>query len=1222
MDVNNRKVKPKINSKTGARKTGDMKARGIAKRRAVIVAALNESVETFTSNNEESFDEVMTKGIRPIADALGLDCVAFYELVMKGENRYGQTYRWSKLNSGLSFLKNELRVLPYTAMLENWVSNLSRGRCLRIRESAFTEEEKVFLGGYGVKSILITPIFTHGKLWGAVTFQDHTTDRCFDKGCTDLLYAAARIFANAIIREGMERSAEKAIEALKRREKMADTLNRVAVRFLSHNEETFEDTMTAGVREIADMFNLDRFSLWRNVTKPDGMYGGQIYRWDRESGGTTEPTKGLEALSYSRFAPHWEKYFAEGNFINSPVRLLPEAALLQSFGIVSAFIAPLFINNVFWGFALLEDRHTERFFEEDSVDMMRSAAFLCANTVIRAEMERKLTNANTFTRAVLDASPASFTVVDENLRVIDCNDAILNALGTTRENYLKHFFDLMPVYQSDGSKSKKKVTELVRRTLNGEKMVLEWVNRSAQGELIPFEVTLTRTMLNDKQVVLGYQYDLRNTKKMMENIREQSELLKIRLEQQELISEISRGFISSGDSEMHVNEAIAKLGRYHGVSLVFIFGMDYQRKSTYLAYHWAADNMPSRLAQFDLFNYIKSNFPENLPECAAMPVISCEDTAANQDEVFRTALSAIDVSALICAPLYVDGRLWGVMSVEQCFTPRQWTENEKSFVAMTASTIAGVIMRDIYNTMLKDALYKATEANKAKSEFLSNMSHEMRTPMNAIIGMTAIGKNAKDMERKNYALDKIDDASNHLLGVINDVLDMSKIEANMLELSPVEFNFEKMLQKVAAVVNFRVNEKRQKFTVFIDKKIPKHLIADDQRLAQVVTNLLGNAVKFTPEEGTVTLDACFAGEENGVCTIQISVSDTGIGISREQQERLFKSFHQAETSTTRKFGGTGLGLAISKNIVEMMGGKIWVQSEPEKGSTFAFTVHAARGTEANKSFLSSGVNLGNVRIMAVDDDPDILDYFKEITSGFCLYCDTAISGKEALALVNRGNRYHIYFVDWKMPGMDGIQLVRELKARAPVNSAVIMISAAEWSAIEDVAKEAGVDKFMSKPMFPSAILEIINECLGMDKPQIEETRTDIAGIFTGRRILMAEDVEINREIVQSLLEPTGLEIDCAENGLEAVRIFAQAQARYDMIFMDVQMPEMDGYEATRRIRQLGSQEAETIPIIAMTANVFKEDVEKCLNAGMDGHIGKPLDFEEVFNKLRSYWPAA
>jgi PAS domain S-box-containing protein len=391
---------------------------------------------------------------------------------------------------------------------------------------------------------------------------------------------------------------------------------------------------------------------------------------------------------------------------------------------------------------------------------------------------------------------------------------------------------------------------------------------------------------------------------------------------------------------------------------------------------------------------------------------------------------------------------------------------------------------------------EAKSASEAKSRFIANMSHEMRTPLNAITGMTAIGKNAKDVERKDYALDKIKDASTHLLGVINDVLDISKIEANMLELSPVEFNFEKMLQKTAAVINFRIEEKKQKLTLYIDSKIPQTLIADEQHLAQVITNLLSNAVKFTAEKGSITLEARYIGEEENIYTIQISVTDTGIGISGEQQKRLFRSFQQAENSTTRKYGGTGLGLAISKSIVELMGGKIWVTSELEKGSTFSFTIKAKRGKT----------------------------------------------------------------------------------------------------------------------------VEIVNEHTAVDNRQTEETQTDINGLFAGRCVLLVEDVDLNREIVIALLEPTQIEIDCAENGVEAVRMFSEAPNRYDLIFMDVQMPEMDGYEATQRIRSLDIPKGKNIPIVAMTANAFREDAEKCLAVGMDDHIGKPIDFEKVIEKLCAYLP--
>jgi signal transduction histidine kinase/DNA-binding response OmpR family regulator len=515
---------------------------------------------------------------------------------------------------------------------------------------------------------------------------------------------------------------------------------------------------------------------------------------------------------------------------------------------------------------------------------------------------------------------------------------------------------------------------------------------------------------------------------------------------------------------------------------------------------------------------------------------------------------------------------------------------------------------------------KSDIENRHKSAFLANMSHEIRTPMNAIIGMTTIGKSASDSIRKDYCLSKIEDASNHLLGVINDILDMSKIEANKFELAPVEFDLEKMLKRVVNVVTFRIDEKHIKFSVHFDGSLPHTLIGDDQRIAQVITNLLGNAIKFTPEKGSVTLAVRLAGEGSDLCTLQFSVSDTGIGITPEHQEKIFNSFEQAESSTTRKYGGTGLGLAISKSIVEMMGGDIWVQSEPGKGSVFTFTVQLPRGVEQKHTLLSDKINLNNIRIMTVDDDPDILTYFLEIAQNFGIMCDVAVSGEKALQLVDQKGGYHIYFIDWKMPGMDGIELAHEIKSRVTEQSIVIMISAVEWSVVADEAKAAGVDKFLSKPLFPSTIAEAINECLGVDKRQTERTKSsDIEGIFAGRRILLVEDVEINREIIQALLEPTKLEIDCAENGAEAVRLFVEDPYRYDMIFMDIQMPEMDGYEATKRIRVLDIPAARTIPIVAMTANVFREDIDKCLEAGMNSHVGKPINFEELLGKLLSYW---
>jgi signal transduction histidine kinase/DNA-binding response OmpR family regulator len=515
---------------------------------------------------------------------------------------------------------------------------------------------------------------------------------------------------------------------------------------------------------------------------------------------------------------------------------------------------------------------------------------------------------------------------------------------------------------------------------------------------------------------------------------------------------------------------------------------------------------------------------------------------------------------------------------------------------------------------------EAEAANRAKSSFLATMSHEMRTPMNAIIGMTTIGRNSKEMERKDYALNKIEDAAVHLLSVINDVLDLSKIEANKLELSPVEFNFERMLQRIVNIINFRMDEKHQRVTLQVDRKIPRVVVGDDHRLSQVIVNLLSNAVKFSPEQGEIGLSVTLEGEKNGLCEIRVEVSDNGIGITPEQQEKLFRAFEQADSGISREFGGTGLGLSISKHIVDLMGGTIWVESELGNGSRFTFTVKVARGTTNIISMLAPGIKWENMRILIVDDEPEVCAYFKSLFEQLGLKCGTAADGFEACRNIDETGAYDIYFVDWRMPGMDGIELTRKIKAHDKDRpSVVVMISSADWVVIKDMALDAGVSKYLLKPLFSSSIIDCVNECLGLgDADGNEGAKINTAGRFAGKKLLVAEDVEINREILISLLEDTGISIDCAQNGFEAVEMILDAPGKYDVVLMDIQMPKMDGLEATRRIRALTANRLINIPIIAMTAHVFTSDIEECLAAGMNDHIGKPFDIDDVLKKLQKY----
>ena len=543
-----------------------------------------------------------------------------------------------------------------------------------------------------------------------------------------------------------------------------------------------------------------------------------------------------------------------------------------------------------------------------------------------------------------------------------------------------------------------------------------------------------------------------------------------------------------------------------------------------------------------------------------------------------------------------------------------------SFIDVTNNQRTLQMMEEINqnNERLRELKDIAESASKAKSEFLANMSHEIRTPMNAIIGMTAIGKRSEDMEEKNVALNKIGDASSHLLGIINDVLDMAKIEANKLELAPVEFNFEKALQKAAGVVTFRLDEKKQVLSVHVDKRIPRFVVGDDQRLVQVLTNLLSNAVKFTPESGSIRLSASLVGEVDETCELRIEVEDNGIGISPAQQERLFVAFEQAESGISRAYGGTGLGLVISRSIVELMGGRIWVESELGQGSTFLFTAKLRRGQKNPRSLLAHDVNWDTVRILAVDDMPETREQFQDIFGQLAIVCDTAVDGLEACRVIEERGEYDIYFIDWRMPGMDGIELTRFIKSReSGKRSVVIMITAMDWEQVRDEAKNAGVDRHLLKPLFSSSIIDCVNECLGITQDQ-EESEAFIENEFSGKRMLIAEDIDINREILIALLDGTGLLIDCAENGQEALDMLETQPGRYDIVFMDIQMPVMDGLEATRRLRVLPALHEARLPVVAMTANVFKDDVDACLAAGMDDHLGKPLDLERVLEKLRKH----
>ena len=642
-------------------------------------------------------------------------------------------------------------------------------------------------------------------------------------------------------------------------------------------------------------------------------------------------------------------------------------------------------------------------------------------------------------QAMLDSTPMLCAVFDEKGKILEANQEAADLFGfSDRQEYVDNFFRLVPEYQPDGTNSRDIVLKNIKNVIkSGKKFVYPfWMHQTLSGEPRPTEVSLIPVKLDGKNRIIAYARDLREHMKLKEMQDTAQQRLQAMLDSSPLVCAIWENEYRA----LEVNQVAASLFE-----------------------------MPDEQIYIDRFYEL---CPERQP-----------DGSLSRDTVPKMLRQAFDTGRAHFE--WMHQTLGGEPIPSEVYLER---------VCLGEKNVAIAYVRDMREqkemlAKLEAAFEREHVANSAKSRFLSNMSHEIRTPMNAITGMVAIAKNSSDAKRKDYCLGKIEGAASYLLAIINQILDMSKIEADKFELHYHSFDIEKMVRDVTSVLSVQIEEKGLRLAVEMDKAIPRFIVGDELRLSQVLTNLLVNAVKFTPEGGTVSLRASLPPDPGD--SLQVEVSDTGIGISPEHLSRLFGAFEQAEADTLRKFGGTGLGLAISKRIVEMMGGTIRAESEPGKGSMFVFTLPFETGDEVESSA-----------------DPD------------------------------------------ERPG--------------------------------DFAP----------------------------------------GCFAGRTVLLAEDVEINREIVVSLLEPTGIAVHCAGDGEQALRMFADAPDLYDMIFMDLQMPRLDGIAATRSIRGLGTAKATGVPIVAMTANAFQEDIEECLSCGMNDHLGKPLDFAQVLEKLRRYLPGS
>ncbi len=559
------------------------------------------------------------------------------------------------------------------------------------------------------------------------------------------------------------------------------------------------------------------------------------------------------------------------------------------------------------------------------------------------------------------------------------------------------------------------------------------------------------------------------------------------------------------------------------------------------------------------------------------------------------------------------------------------TLGTNSIIQMALVVVALLILLDIYSqiqkrerqTEVEKAL--AEESSRAKTSFLSNMSHEIRTPMNAIIGLDNIALRDPDLnQRTREHLEKIGASAKHLLGLINDILDMSRIESGRMVLKNEEFCFREFLDQINIMVNGQCQDKGLHYECNIVGSVSDYYFGDDMKLKQVLINILGNAVKFTNAPGSVTLTVEQTNSYEGINILRFIMQDTGIGMDKEYIPKIFEAFSQEDAASTNRYGGSGLGMAITKNFVEMMNGDIHVESEKGVGTTFTVTIPLK--SSSRSAVAEHDITLpGELRVMIVDDDEIACEHSQMVLRSIGIEPDTSTKPLEALETIRKayeqGHPYQLLLTDYRMPEMNGLELVHAMHAFDHYDTAVIMLTGYNWDIIEEEAEKEKIDSFAAKPLFTDSLQRTIHSVLEKRKgvtvlPAEEVSDVSETGLLAGCRVLMAEDVEQNAEILADLLDLEDIESEHAENGEVAVRLFTEHPAGYyDAILMDVRMPVMDGLAATKLIRAMEREDARTIPIIAMTANVFDEDVERSLQAGMNVHLSKPIEPERLYETM-------
>ena len=703
----------------------------------------------------------------------------------------------------------------------------------------------------------------------------------------------------------------------------------------------------------------------------------------------------------------------------------------------------------------------------------------------------------------------------------------------------------------------------------------------------------------------------------------------------DILAELS----NARDIDVAIDVVIGMVGRHFNVDRVYIFENSDDDLCCSNTFEWCNEGVTPEKDNLQNLRYLEDLGGEWIDNYNADGLFFCPTVSALPEKQ-REVLEPQGIFSMLQCAIRERGEFKGYIGFDNCQNHLGgWEYDQDAIDALVfSSRLLSLYLLEYRNktklieytrrleeqsVALTDALENAKEASMAKGSFLSNMSHEIRTPLNAIIGYLSIAQDEDaSPEKIRHCIENSEIASRHLLQIIGDVLDMSAIESGKLKIAHEDFDLKKEIMDVTTIFFQNAKAKGVNFETHIDELTVEWVVGDQLRLNQVLMNLLSNAVKFTPEDGHVYLDIAQKNEDERNIYIQFKVSDTGIGMSEEYMTRLFHPFEQENATTAKKYGGSGLGLSITNNLVSMMNGKISVKSRQNVGTTFTVTMHFEK-SDHNPEHHASGTDYSHVRALVVDDQEAEGTYVKRMLKRCGVKSDTVTSGMEAIhklkTRMGSDYAYDMCILDWNMPEMNGIQVAKKIRELYGTELPVIIATAYDVTELEDEAKSVGVNKVVTKPLFQSTLFDLLVSHFGKYEPAASGAdavkKIDMSGI----RIILAEDNAMNMDIAVTILEKAGIQVDQAVDGKVASDLFLNAPAgTYDLILMDVQMPVMDGYEATRIIRESTHQEAESIPIIAMTANAFAEDVAEALAKGMNAHISKPVNYDKLFQVLQKF----